>query len=117
MEALSIVVDLCVFEHVCWGCIARIESFAVDGFHFQAVNPTFHRSIVVAVALGTHAANHAVLIEQLAVLFPTALTAAIGMHDHPARSLTVRDGHAQCIANQCRGQACVSRPVNASLVN
>lgn len=94
MESLSIVVNLDVIEHVRNGTITRIESFAVDSFHFQAVIPALHRGIVVTITFCTHAANHAVFIEHIAMLLRTVLAAAIGMHDHTARPLAIKDGHA-----------------------
>lgn len=52
MEPGSIVVDLNVVEHERTSRIASGQALPVDGFDFEAVVPTLHRRVVVAVALG-----------------------------------------------------------------
>ena len=61
VAATSIVVDLDVFEHDTTHVIPGEETFTVDHLHLQRMEEAFGTGIVVAVALGAHAAHQMVL--------------------------------------------------------
>ena len=58
--------NLDVVEHVHLGLRARGEAFAVDRFDLEAVVSTLHRGVVVTTALGAHACDQSVVLQQLA---------------------------------------------------
>ena len=64
MDPCSIVVNLDVLKHMRLGCFARVEALAVDRFDLEAVVPTLHRGVVVAVALAAHAGDQAAVAVQ-----------------------------------------------------
>jgi len=61
VQALSIVVDFDVLEHMVLGHLPGHKAFSVNGLHFEAVVPALHRGIVVAIALLAHTAQQAVV--------------------------------------------------------
>ena len=79
-------------------------------FYFQAVIPALHRLIVVAVALRAHAADKAVVREQLSILARAILAATVRVDDDTTRAMPTEQRHAQSIASQRRGHAIGHRP-------
>ncbi len=105
VESVAIVVGLDVVKHVGLGLRTGVETLTVNGLNLEAVVPALHGRVVVAVALGAHAGDQAVRVEQGAVFARAVLAAAVRVHDHAARPVPAEQGHAQRIADQHRGHA------------
>ena len=67
VSADSIVVHFNVFEYRLSHLFSGAESFAVDGLHLERVEEALGASIIIAIALRTHAADQAILLGQTLV--------------------------------------------------
>lgn len=85
VKAVSIVVNLDLFEHEIFGLFARGQPLAVNRLNLEAMIPTLHCCVVVTIALGAHTGDQSVRIQQVAMLTRAVLAAAVGMHDHAMR--------------------------------
>lgn len=63
-------------------------------FVLETVEKAFHRRIVPAVALATHARHHLVLDQQRLIVVTAVLTAAIRMMQQTGLGFALEPGHA-----------------------
>lgn len=97
---MPVVVQFNVLEHLSPHGFPRFESLAMDGFDLEAVKETLGARIVVAVALGAHAALEFVAGQQRLVQRRIILAPAVGVNDHALGHLAVPQGHLQGITDQ-----------------
>lgn len=81
MPPLSVVVGLNVFEHINLRVFPRGITGSLSLFDLQEVKEAFHRRVVVAVPLAAHAAEEAVLGQQLLVVVRGLLATPIRVDD------------------------------------
>ena len=87
MPTVAIIIHFDVFENDLPHCSAADSFFPMHNFHLQAVKKALGTGIVVAIALGAHAAYQIVLAQETLVSTEAVLTAPVGMHDPSAAAI------------------------------
>src|SRR5215218_9435074 len=93
MQATLVVPSLQELEYVSPGFVARQVVALLDEFAFQRGIEALHRRIVPAIALAAHGAQHAVLLQPLAVLTRCKLHSAVRVVGEAGCRALTRDGH------------------------
>lgn len=112
MAAASVVIDLDILKNSSAHLIPGEEAFAVDHLHLQRVEETFGAGVIVAIALGAHAAHQVVLRQKVLIQGGAILAAAVGMHDHPLGHVATPECHLKRLAGQIGGHALGHGPAN-----
>src|SRR3954463_1789576 len=95
MQAASVVPALEELEYVSPGFIACLVVALLDELAFQRGIEALHRRVVPAIALAAHRAQHAVLLQPLAVVTRCELHPAVRMVGEAKRGTLARDGHVE----------------------
>jgi hypothetical protein len=95
MQAPSIVPAFHEQEHVSGGFIACQVVALLDQFALQGGVEALHRCVVPAIALAAHRAQHAVLLQSLAVLTRCELHATIRVMGEARCGALTGDGHVE----------------------
>jgi len=88
MSPLAVVVYLDIFEHGFTHLSATAESLTMNALNLQTVEKALRTGVVVAVALGAHAAYELMSDDQLLVNRRAILAATIAIYDHALRLFT-----------------------------
>lgn len=94
MVSLAVVVGFDVFKHSRTHLAAARDALAMDALDLQAVEEALRTGVLVAVALGAHAASQVVDSDQLLVGRRAVLAASVAVHDHPSGLLSSPQRHA-----------------------
>ena len=84
----------------------------MDGLDLEAVEEALGKGIVVAVALGAHAALELVAGQQRLIQRRTILAPAIGVNYHALGHLAAPQGHLQGITHQVGGHPLAHCPAD-----
>ena len=77
MTPITIVKNLDVFKNIQAGLISGSVVAVKGQFSFERAEETFHRRVVIAVTLATHATDHLELCQQRLILIAGILAASI----------------------------------------
>jgi len=112
VPTLPVVVQFNILEHLSSHGLPRFESLAMDGLDLEAVKEALGASVVVAVALGAHAALKLVAGQQRLIQRRAILAPAIGVNYHALRHLPAPQSHLQGITYQVGGHPLTHRPAD-----
>ena len=112
VQALPVVVQLNVLEHLPSHGFSGRESLAVNGLDLETVKEALGAGIVVTVALSTHAAPEVVPGQQRLVQGRTILATTVAMRDDALGHLAAPQRHLKRVADHVSGHALAHRPAD-----
>jgi len=112
MFSLSVVEDFYIVEYRPPCIVSGFESFKGNHFGFDGLEETLDTGIVIAVSLAAHAAEKAMLIEQLLKLTAGVLTPSIGVVNQTRRRLTASHSLSESVYDKIFSQTPLHRPAN-----
>ena len=96
----SIVIDFYVLKHGAAGLFIRGVMFVMHLLFLQRGEETFGHGVVPTISFATHAANQAVLVEQITMLATGILRATVAVHDAATRHMSALGNSVRCASIQ-----------------
>jgi len=116
MQTLPIIPDCNVFEDCCASRGSALE-YGITELGFHASEEAFNNRIIPAIALATHALNHAVRGEKFRKVFACVLTTTVGVKYRSGLGPAVRYGRTQGRDDEFSFHRCVHRPTDYATRN
>ena len=112
MKTMAVIKHLNVMDYITSGVTPVTIKHLGSPFGFQTVKKTLCNSVVPAIALSTHTADHAIGIQESSVIAPRILAAAVRVMNQALSRLPSPISHRQSFHDQRRLHAAIHRPTD-----